>query len=102
MPNQARRPHPTAAWVLQEPLATSLSTDQLLQRFRQLFSARLLARWFKDPAAGNFYDRAFTPLITLWYFLFRQVQCDHTLGRVLTDAFNGGADARQRLPLGVL
>ncbi len=105
-------------------MRTKLSPGQLLKRFRQLLPARLLAGWLGlDP--HHFYERALTPLITLWYLVFQHLNSDHTLGAALADAFAGGADAlsprgkrlscqlhsqattslsdaRQRLPLGVL
>ena len=39
-----------------------------------------------------FYQRAFTPLITLWYFLFQRLQARHTLSKIVSDARFGGAD----------
>ena len=125
MPRPRRKAQPVCVPALREPLATELTAGQLLQRFRALFSAPLLARWLRLSSSGCFYDRAYTPLITLWYFVCQQVWSDHTLARILADAFNGGADAlsprgkrlsrqlkstataaysdaRKRLPLGVL
>jgi putative transposase len=105
-------------------LRTKLAPRQLLGRFRQLLPAGLLAGWLGlEP--HQFYLRALTPLITLWYLVFQHLNPDHTLGAALADAFAGGADAlsprgkrlsrqlhsqatsslndaRQRLPLGVL
>jgi putative transposase len=72
-----------------------------------------------------FYLRAFTPLITLWYFLFQRLAQNPHLSHVVQDARDGGADrlspkgkrlsqqlsseattsfsdARQRLPLDIL
>lgn len=40
----------------------------------------------------RFYDRLFTPLVTLWYLLFQRLQADHTLDAALSDARAGGAD----------
>ena len=71
---------------------------------------------------GRFYDRLFTPLVTLWYLIFQRLAADHTLEKVVTDAQAGGANAlrpglsqklrssatvsfsnaRQRLPLAFL
>jgi DDE family transposase len=84
----------------------------------------LLAGWLalSDQA---FYQRAFTPLITLWYLVYQRLSAKHTLSQVVVDALNGGADrlscrgkplssqlqsqattsfsdARQRLPLGIV
>jgi len=48
----------------------------------------------KLPALKNktFYDRLFTPLVTLWYLLFQRLNHDHSLDAVLADARAGGAD----------
>ena len=76
------------------------------------------------PSLKNrgFYERLFTPLVTLWYLIFQRLQSDHTLEAVVADAQAGGADslcqrlshrllsaatasfsnARQRLPLACL
>jgi hypothetical protein len=46
------------------------------------------------PAFKNrtFYDRLFTPMVTLWYLLFQRLNSDHTLDAALSDARTGGAD----------
>lgn len=46
------------------------------------------------PALKNktFYDRLFTPLVTLWYLLFQRLHHDHSLDAALADARAGGAD----------
>jgi hypothetical protein len=64
---------------------------QLLRFFLQLLPHRAL---LKLPAlqALTFYERLFTPLVTLWYLLFQWLNHDHTLDAVLTDARAGGAD----------
>ena len=118
-PAAAAAPPPT-------PLArlrTRLSAPQLLDQFRALLPAPVLASWLAS-ASQVFYQRSFTPLITLWYCIFQRLGHDHTLGHALTDARDGGAnrlsprgkplsqrlkslattslsDARQRLPLDV-
>lgn len=84
----------------------------------------MVRRWLQDDSV-HFYDRLFTPLITLWYLLSQRLGQTHTLSQVLADARFGGADAlcppgkrlsrqlkslstaawskaRQRLPLTVL
>jgi hypothetical protein len=87
---------------------------------------RLLPRreLWKLPGLKNkrFYERLFTPIVTLWYLIFQRLQFDHTLEAVVADARAGGADslckrlsqkllstatvsynnARQRLPLAFL
>ncbi len=95
-----------------------------MRRFRQLLPASRLRGWL-SLAPQAFYWRAFTPLITLWYFLFQRLSQNHHLSQVVQDARNGGADrlspkgkrlsqqlsseattsfsdARQRLPLALL
>jgi hypothetical protein len=97
------------------------SARQLLASFRRLLPSRQvwkLASLKRRP----FYDRLFTPIVTLWYLIFQRLGCDHTLEKVVADAHAGGADclrrglseelrstatvsysdARQRLPLGFL
>jgi hypothetical protein len=113
-------PRPAAAPA---GLRTRLSPAELLAKFHALLPASLLAAWLAD-APQSFYQRAFTPLITLWYCLFQHLGTDPTLGHALADARAGGADrlsprgkrlsqqlrslattslsdARQRLPLEV-
>jgi putative transposase len=38
------------------------------------------------------YERLWTPLLTLWYFIWQWLQPRHTLEAVVTDARRGGAD----------
>jgi hypothetical protein len=118
-PATGAAPHPPTPVRLR----TRLSAPQLLDQFRALLPAPLLASWLAS-APQAFYQRAFTPLITLWYCIFQRLGYDHTLGHALADARDGGADrlspsgkplsqrlkslattslsdARQRLPLGV-
>jgi putative transposase len=65
--------------------------SQLLAEFRKLLPARLLAGWLLLCPA-NFYLRAFTPLITLWYCIFQRLSHNHRLSAVVEDARAGGAD----------
>jgi IS4 transposase len=71
------------------------SPAQLLRFFLQLLPHRALR---KLPAlqALTFYERLFTPLVTLWYLLFQWLNSDHTLDAVVTDARAGGADRLNR------
>lgn len=39
-----------------------------------------------------FYDRLFTPAITLWYMIFQRLNPDHTLQAAVSDLHAGGAD----------
>ena len=124
-PSPRRRPTKTKPAPTPAPqlLRTRFSTAQLLRRFHQLLPTAVLPSWL---ALGDktFYQRAFTPLITLWYLVFQRLGDNHHLSHVLEDALAGGADrlsgpgkalsrqlrseattsfsdARQRLPLEV-
>lgn len=84
----------------------------------------LIAGWLA-LSKRSFYQRAFTPLVTLWYMVFQRLSDNHHLSHVQDDAREGGADrlsprgkplsiqitsestsaysdARQRLPLSFL
>ena len=90
---QAQNLHDPSSQVLKGNLCERFSSAQIAERFRQLFCPVLLARWYEELALGTFYQRAFTPLITLWYLVYQQVHADHTLARVVDDARSGGANA---------
>jgi hypothetical protein len=97
------------------------SSRQLLGFFLGLLPGREL---WNLPGLKNkgFYERLFTPIVTLWYLIFQRLHFDHTLEGVVADAQAGGADslckrlsqkllstatvsysnARQRLPLAFL
>jgi hypothetical protein len=99
----------------------ALSARQLLEFFLHLLPRREL---WKLPSlkTKRFYERLFTPIVTLWYLIFQRLASDHTLEAVVADAQAGGADslrkslskkllstatvsfsnARQRLPLAFL
>jgi hypothetical protein len=113
-PRSRKIPAPTAP-----PAAPT--TPQLLAAFRRLLPSRQIWR-LASLQMGRFYDRLFTPLVTLWYLIFQRLAADHTLEKVVTDAQAGGANAlrpglaqklrssatvsfsnaRQRLPLAFL
>jgi Transposase DDE domain len=63
----------------------------LLRFFLQLLPQSAL-RHLPALQQLTFYERLFTPLVTLWYLLFQWLNPDHTLDAVLTDARAGGAD----------
>jgi hypothetical protein len=44
------------------------------------------------PAPPGFYERLWTPFITLWYLIWQRLQPKHTLEQVVIDARRGGAD----------
>jgi hypothetical protein len=72
-------------------LRTRLSAAQLLGAFRQLLPAAQLASWLAVSEKA-FYQRAFTPLVTLWYLVFQRLNDNHGLSQVQEDALAGGAD----------
>ena len=43
-------------------------------------------------APPGFYERLWTPFITLWYLIWQSLQSKHTLEQVVSDARRGGAD----------
>ena len=47
------------------------------------------------PALQNqgFYERLFTPILTLWYLIFQRLHFDPTLEGVVADARAGAADS---------
>lgn len=70
---------------------TRFSAAQLLPEFQKLLPVTLLASWLARSAKG-FYQRAFTPLITLWYCIFQRLSDNHHLSHIVADARAGGAD----------
>jgi hypothetical protein len=105
-------------------LRSAFSGPQLLRQFHKLLPVGLIIGWL-DLSPQTFYERAFTPLITLWYMVFQRLHDNHHLSNVQNDAREGGADrlsprrkrlsvqitsestsafsdARQRLPLSLL
>jgi Transposase DDE domain len=89
-PSQASQSAPKPAPAF-GTLSTGFSSAQLLAQFAKLLPADLLMGWLAS-SPKTFYRRAFTPLITLWYFIFQRLQARHTLSKILSDARNGGAD----------
>ena len=93
----------------------------MLQFFQTLLPRRQLGK-LPSLKSKRFYERLFTPIVTLWYLIFQRLAFDHTLEGVVADAQAGGADslckrlskkllstatvsysnARQRLPLAFL
>src|SRR5712671_769586 len=73
------------------PTPAPFTPAQLLSFFVQLLPCSCL---LKLPAlqGKDFYDRLFSPLVTLWYLLFQRLNPDHTLDAAVADARNGGAD----------
>ncbi len=73
------------------PAPAPFTPAQLLSFFVQLLPCSSL---LKLPAlqGKDFYERLFSPLVTLWYLLFQRLNPDHTLDAALADARSGGAD----------
>lgn len=107
---------------IQAPSARRQPTAaQLRACFRRLLPSRQVWQ-LASLKQGRFYERLFTPLVTLWYLIFQRLAPDHTLEKVVADAHAGGAEAlrpglsqklrstatvsfsnaRQRLPLAFL
>ena len=74
------------------PQTPAPTAAQLLAAFRRLLPSRQIWR-LASLQKGRFYDRLFTPLVTLWYLIFQRLAADHTLEKVVTDAQAGGANA---------
>ena len=74
-----------------ELLRTRFSARQLQRHFAKLLTASWLATWL-ELSERAFYQRAYMPLITLWYLLFQRLSDNHTLSHVVEDAREGGAD----------
>lgn len=85
--SKKRRPSTPAS-----PALPAYSPAQLLGFFLRLLPASELLCLTPARARG-FYDRLFSPLVTLWYLLFQRLNSDHTLDAVVVDAAKGGADA---------
>jgi hypothetical protein len=62
-----------------------------LRQFHKLLPASLLISWLA-LCENEFYSRAFTPLISLWYMIFLRLNPNHTLSSAVEDASAGGAD----------
>jgi hypothetical protein len=73
------------------PPSAPFTPAQLLGFFVRLLPHRALHRL---PALQDkeFYDRLFTPLVSLWYLLFQGLNPDHSLDAAAVDAHAGGAD----------
>jgi hypothetical protein len=70
-------------------LAQLLGAFQLLLRQTHLQLAL-------QPIEQTFYDRLFSPAVSLWYLLFQRLHPDHSLQAAVCDAHAGGADALGR------
>jgi hypothetical protein len=98
MSTRKTAPHPKKTPTKEAPLPrdssllrTRFSPQQLLRQFHKLLPIKHLASWL---ALGpeKLYERAFTPLITLWYCVFQRLSHHHSLSHIVEDALAGGAD----------
>ena len=88
------RPPPPAL-----PMGSSVHRSLLL--FKRLLRQTPFKRALQQ-ADRCFYDRIFTPLVTLWYMIFQHLNPDHTLQAAVLDLHAGGADRlcpRSQVPL---
>ncbi|NWJ98950.1 MAG: IS4 family transposase [Chloroflexi bacterium] len=75
--------------VCKPQAATSL--HGCLQAFKRLLTLTELGPTIQQTRL-RFYDRIFTPTITLWYMIFRHLNHDHSLQAAVADLHSGGAD----------
>lgn len=73
--------------------APRVSSSQVLELFTRLLNLQPLISAQTFCPRLRFYDRLWTPLITLWYLIWQRLQPDSTLDAVVKDARRGGADA---------
>jgi len=69
----------------------SLSVHRHLQIFKRLLRQTAFQRALAK-AEVRFYDRIFTPVITLWCMIFQRLSPDHALQAAVMDLHAGGAD----------
>ncbi len=77
------------------------SVLQCLQVFKRLLRQTQL-KLALEKTELCFYDRLFTPMVTLWYMIFQRLTHDHTLQAAVSDLHSGGADqlsSKQEKPL---
>ena len=67
------------------------SISQCLLVFKRLLHQSHLKLAIEE-ANLCFYDRIFSPAITLWYMVFQRLNHDHTLQAAVSDLHSGGAD----------
>ena len=93
---RSRKKTPALPPTPRPTLRTRCSRTQLLKSFLALIKPDL-ARWLPIPDPGarkrGVYERLFTPLIVLWYFVYGRLQDRWSLDKALVDAHAGGADA---------
>jgi hypothetical protein len=77
----------------------SIALPTVLKIFAELFSPKALRQWTKakepNPDSDHprgFYQRIFSPVVTLWYLIFQRLNSDKTQDAVVKDLRAGGAD----------
>ncbi len=70
---------------------TGCSIIQCLHVFKRLLQQTHL-RLEMAEAGVYFYDRLFTPAVTLWCMIFQRLNYDHTLQAAVNDIHSGGSD----------
>ena len=81
--------------------SASIPVRQCLPAFKRLLRQTQLNLAIKNASLG-WYDRIFTPVVTLWCMIFPRLNHDHTLQAAVTDLHMGGADrlsSQQKAPL---
>jgi hypothetical protein len=72
-------------------LRSRFSPETLRTLFVRLFQPAGLDRWLPAKKRG-FYQRVFSPLVVLWYFIYLRLEDGRRLYDVVTDVHQGGAD----------
>lgn len=63
-----------------------------LEAFRRVLRLAHVQQALAATGVG-FYERIFTPLVTLWYMVFQRLNADHTLQAAVIDLHAGGANS---------
>jgi hypothetical protein len=72
-------------------LRSRFSPETLRTLFVRLFQPAGLDPWLPAKKRG-FYQRVFSPLVVLWYFIYLRLEDGRRLYDVVTDVHQGGAD----------
>lgn len=77
---------------LPEVLHPAHSLKTLQQLFLQYFKSELFTCCLPTKNTRGFYSRLFSPLVTLWYFIFMRLRRQGKLQHVINDVQCGGGD----------
>jgi len=83
------------------PQPARIPVHECLPAFKRLLRQTQLKLAVEKESLG-WYDRIFTPVVTLWCMIFQRLNHDHTLQAAVTDLHMGGADrlsSQQKAPL---